>query len=148
MGRLIVFEHNTCVDAGLGWGHGQRPDPNGRHLMFYDNSAATTKVVIRNNIFCNATDSLLRLHGRDWTAALVMDRNCWYQPDGAWLLWGQQTIGARGFAAFMHARGLDANSLATDPQFVNPAQRNYHLRPVSPARTLSADGKFAGALPD
>lgn len=54
--RNIVFEHNTCVDAGQGWGHAQRPDPNGRHLMFYDNAAVTTNVVIRYNIFCNATD--------------------------------------------------------------------------------------------
>ncbi len=55
----IRFEHNTCVDAGFGWGHGQRPDRNGRHLMFYDNTAATSGVVVRYNIFSNATDSLL-----------------------------------------------------------------------------------------
>jgi len=146
--RNIVFEYNTCVDAGLGWGHGQRPDPNGRHLMFYDNVAATTNVVIRNNIFCNATDSLLRLQGRDWTAALVMDRNCWFQPRGSALLWGQQTIGAGEFAAFMHARGLNGNSLVTDPKFINPAQRDYRLRPDSPARARGGGGKSAGGLLD
>ena len=86
--RNIVFEHNTCVDAGRGWGYRQRPDPNGRHLMFYDNSAVTTNVVIRYNTFCNSEDSLLRLHGRDWTAALSMDNNCWFQPRGPLLLWG------------------------------------------------------------
>ena len=85
-------EHNTCVDSGSGWGHGQRPDPNGRHLMFYDNSAATTDVVIRGNIFCTATDSLLRLHGRDWTGALVMDRNCWFQPRGPVLIGGAKCV--------------------------------------------------------
>lgn len=146
--RDIVFEHNTCVDAGHGWGHDQRPDPNGRHLMFYNNSAATTNVVIRNNIFCNATDSLLRLSGRDWTAALVMDRNCWFQPRGLVLLWGRQTIGADEFAAFMHARGLGRHSLLTDPKFVDPAQRDYRLTPDSPARALGAKGESAGALPD
>ena len=148
MGRLIVFEHNTCVDAGLGWAHGQRPDPNGRHLMFYDNVAAPANVVIRSNIVCNATDSLLRLQGRDWTAALVMDRNCWCQPRGPVLLWGQQTIGAGEFAAFMHARGLNGNSLVTDPKFINPAQRDYRLRPESPARARGSGGKSAGGLPD
>jgi len=83
--RNIVFEQNTCVDAGLGWGHGQRPDPNGRHLMFYDNAAVTTNVFIRGNIFCRATESLLWLQGRDWTAALTMEDNWWFQPDG--LVW-------------------------------------------------------------
>ncbi|NMA46589.1 MAG: hypothetical protein GX945_08510, partial [Lentisphaerae bacterium] len=31
----ITFVNNTCVDAGHGWAHAQRPDPNGAHLMFY-----------------------------------------------------------------------------------------------------------------
>ncbi len=145
--RNILFEHNTCVDAGLGWAHGQRPDPNGRHLMFYDNSSATTNVVIRYNIFCRATDSLLRLQGRDWTAALTMDYNCWFQPRGAWVLWGNQNVGADGFADFMHRRGLDLHSCMTDPKFVDAAQRNYSLAPDSPARELAGAGKRAGALP-
>ena len=136
LARNILFEHNICVDAGHGWGYRQRPDPNGRHLMFYDNSAATTKVVIRSNIFCNATDSLLRLHGRDWTAALTMDDNCWFQPRGPWLLWGQETVGAEGFAAFMRPRGFDLHSLLVDPKFVDAARHDYRLAPDSPARAL------------
>jgi hypothetical protein len=144
--RNIVFEHNTCVDAGHGWGHHQRPDPNGRHLMFYDNPAVTTNLVIRYNIFCNATDSLLRLHGRDWTAALMMDYNCWFQPHGSWLLWGKETVGAEGFAAFMPPRELDLHSVLADPKFKDGARRDYHLAPDSPAGALAGQGKSAGAL--
>jgi hypothetical protein len=144
----ILFEHNTCVDAGHGWGHGQRPDPNGRHLMFYDNSAATTNVVIRYNIFCNATDSLLRLHGRDWTAALTMDYNCWFQPRGAVLLWGQQAVGSEGFAPFLHPRGLGIHAVRADPKFRDAARHDYRLATDSPARTLHAGGGPAGALSD
>ncbi|MBP7935594.1 MAG: right-handed parallel beta-helix repeat-containing protein [Phycisphaerae bacterium] len=143
----IVFEHNTCVDAGFGWGHGQRPDPNGRHLMFYDNTAATTKVMIRHNIFCNATDSLMRLHGRDWTAELAMDFNCWIQARGPWVLWDKQNVGAEGFSAFMRSHGLDGHSVLADPKFVDAAKRDYHLTPDSPARGLAGQGKAAGALP-
>ena len=146
--RNIVFEHNTCVDAGLGWGHDQRPDPNGRHLMFYSNTAATTNVVIRGNIFCNATDSLLRLQGRDWTEALMMDGNCWFQPRGPVWLWGQQTIAAEEFAALAHARGFDRHSLLADPKFVSAARHDYRLAPDSPARMLPDQGKAAGALSD
>ncbi len=146
--RNIVFERNTCVDAGAGWGHEQRPDPNGRHLMFYDNAAATTNVVIRHNIFCGATDSLLRLSGRDWTAALAMDHNCWYQPRGPVLLWGRQPVSAEEFARFMHARGLDHHSLLADPKFLDAARHDYRLAPDSPARALAGQGASARALSD
>ncbi len=129
----IVFENNTCVDAGYGWGHNQRPDPNGRHLMFYDNTAATTKVIVRGNIFAKATDSLLRLHGRDWTSALEMDCNCWFQPKGEAILWGQQSISPEALMAFLQARGFDRHSIAADPQFINDPQRDYRMSPKSPA---------------
>lgn len=143
----ILFEHNTCVDAGCGWGHNQRPDPNGRHLMFYDNTAATTRMVIRGNIFFNATDSLMRLHGRDWTDALTMEHNCWFQPRGVWGLWGKETLDAEGFPAFLRSRGFDLHAVLADPKFTNAAQRDYRLTADSPARTLAGQDKPAGAFP-
>ena len=145
--RNIRFEHNTCVDAGYGWGHRERPDPNGRHLMFYSNTAATTNVIVRGNIFCNATDSLWRLHGRDWTAQLTLDRNAWFQAKGPLLLWGKDPIGAAQFAAFQREHKLDINAVVADPQFVAPAVRDYRLSPTSPLRALTSDGAPTGALP-
>lgn len=111
----IVFEHNTCRDAGFGWAHGQRPDRNGRHLMFYNNTAQTSGMIVRYNIFSNATDSCLRLHGRDWTDALTMDYNCWFNRHGPLLLWDRQTVGPDEFTAFMKARGLSAHAVIADP---------------------------------
>ncbi len=144
----ILFEHNTCVDAGFGWGHGQRPDRNGRHLMFYNNSAATSNFVVRYNVFCNATDSCLRLHGRDWTAALTMDDNCWFQRDGGTLLlWGQTSVDADGFFDHQKERGLSTHAILLDPQFVDAAGRDYRLSPESPARELTDNGAPVGALP-
>jgi len=145
--RNILFEHNTCVDAGRGWGHRQRPDPNGRHLMFYHNSAATENFVVRRNIFANATESCLRLHGRDWSAALTMDRNCWFQPSGTLILWGNEKFAPDQFAAYQQKTGKDAHSIVADPKFVNPAERDYRLSPDSPARRLGGEGGPAGALP-
>jgi hypothetical protein len=145
--RNIRFEYNTCVDAGYGWGHGQRPDRNGRHVMFYNNSAATEQFLVVHNIFCNATDSCLRLHGRDWTDALTMDHNIWYQPQGPILLWQDQQVGPNELAAFQQTRGFDAHSLLADPQFVDPARRDYRLAPASPVRALQSPGRPAGALP-
>ena len=135
------------MDAGYGWGHRERPDRNGRHLMFYSNTAATTNVVVRGNIFCNATDSLLRLHGRDWTAALTLDRNGWFQAGGPLLLWGKDQIDADQFAAFQREHRLDVHAVVANPQFIAPAARDYRLAPASPLRALIIDGTPPGALP-
>ncbi|HPA20322.1 MAG TPA: hypothetical protein PLU30_21410, partial [Verrucomicrobiae bacterium] len=145
--REIRFEHNTCVDAGRGWGHAQRPDRNGRHLMFYNNSAKTSHFFVRYNIFANSADSLLRLHGRDWTPALTMDHNVWYQPTGPSLLWGTNLIAAADAPSFLAARRLGDGDLFADPGFVAPAERDYRLTASSPATRISDDIGPAGALP-
>ncbi len=145
--RRIRFEHNTCVDAGHGWGHSQRPDPNGRHLMFYDNRAATSDFVVRYNIFCEATESCLRLHGRDWTTNLTLEANCWFQHNGPLLLWGDTPVGADGFAAFQQERRLCTRALLAEPRFVDAAARDYRLTPDCPVRQLHDNGAPAGALP-
>jgi hypothetical protein len=78
----IYFENNTCLNAGGGWGHSQRPIPNGTHLMFYPNPAITTNVYIRNNIFSNATDQGVRWWIKEDINKMVLDHNCWYQSNG------------------------------------------------------------------
>ena len=143
--RNILFEHNTCVDAGHGWSHRERPDPNGRHLMFYTHTAITTNVIIRCNIFYNSTESLVRLQGHDWTAALTLDGNSWFQPNGLFFQWAWQKIGADQFAAFQLKHKLDVNALLVDPKFVAPAAHDYRLAPDSPLRTAGAVPP--GALP-
>ena len=52
----ILFENNTCVDAGLGWAHKQRPSASGRHIRIAGTPPNTTNFVVRNNIFSNAVD--------------------------------------------------------------------------------------------
>jgi hypothetical protein len=115
--------------------------------MFYDNTAVTTGVVVQFNIFSRATDSLLWLHGRDWTAALTMDNNCWHQPQGPLWLWLQTPITPEDFATFRQQRNLDPHSTTADPQFVDPTQHDYRLPPTSPARQLQDNTSPAGALP-
>lgn len=141
----IVFEHNTCVDAGMGWGHNQRPDPNGQHLMFYDNSAITTNVVVRYNIFCNSANTCLRLQGRDWTTNLNMDYNGWFQAQGAVIRWGNEFLDKTTFLSFLQKHNLDLHSVFADPQFIAPAEHDYRLAQDSPLRTLDK-GQPAGAL--
>lgn len=141
----ILFEHNTCVDAGFCWSHNQRPDPNGAHLMFYRNSAATTNVVIRNNIFARSTEVCTRMEN-DWRAGLTIRNNLYHQPEKPILRWLiRNYYAAADFARYQGELGLDQGSLAAEPQFVDPAARDYRLKPGSPGTALATDGGPVGA---
>jgi len=145
----IYFENNTCVNAGHGWGHRQRPDPSGRHLMFYNNQAKTTHFYVRGNIFYQTPETTrccLAL-SNDWSSGLVMDHNCWYQPSGIMIRWVADEYTMDRFADHRARTGQDEHSIAGDPLFVNV---NAHdLRPAarSPVCNLSPTGGYAGALP-
>ncbi len=136
--RNIRFEHNTCVNAGHGWGHAQRPDPNGGHLMFYHNSARTSDFYVCGNIFCNATQWCLRMEN-DWTAGLAMDRNCWFQPHGTMVRYLRKPLDALQFADFQRRSGQDLHSVVADPKFVDADKADFRLADDSPVRG------FAGA---
>lgn len=132
--RNIVFENNTCIGAGRGWGHDQRADPSGRHLCLYDSPAAADGIIIRNNIFYDATKNAF--YAPTWPraalAALQADGNCWYQPAGTMISFRHAKYGMDQFAAYQQAEKTEAHSVAADPKFVNTAASDYRLRPDSP----------------
>jgi hypothetical protein len=141
----VLFENNTCVDAGSGWAHGQRPDPNGGHLMFYHNAAKTAAFVVRNNIFASSTEVCLRLDN-DWRAALTLAHNLWYQesqPVVRFLV--RQYFAAGEMDRFRQETGLNADSAVARPRFVDATARDYRLAADSPGLTLAHDGGPVGA---
>ena len=140
----IRFEHNTCVNAGHGWGHRQRPDPNGRHLMFYVNSARTTGIYVVGNIFSDATDSCLRMEN-DWTAGLTMDHNCWCQRAGVLMQFLRTSFTPAQFADFQKQTQMDTHSIVAEPEFVNAGRLDLRLSDGSPARTVARAGVPAGS---
>lgn len=75
----IVFENNVCRDAGYGWGHAQRWNPNAAHLMFYDTTAETEGFFIRNNRFERTKNCGIRLFNA-WYPSITMDNNVWKIP--------------------------------------------------------------------
>jgi len=129
--RDIYFENNTCVNAGYGWGHSQRSDPNGRHLMLYHNTARTSSFYVRNNIFYEATESCLRL-GNDWSSGLSMDHNCWYQSRGIMIKWIADEYTMAQFPNYQTEKGQDRQSIATDPGFVDLKNLDFRPSPGSP----------------
>lgn len=79
----VEFVDNVCLNAGRGWGHAQRPDPNGRCVMFYANSAQTKNLVLRGNVFANATESLVR-SDVEWTPEQPrFEGNVYWQDDAS-----------------------------------------------------------------
>lgn len=98
----IVFAGNACLDAGYGWGHVQRRDPNGRCLMIYSNEAQTTNFQIVGNYFVNATDSLVR-NDKEWTPEEPkMENNIYWQDDESkpYALWHGKTYSGDEFEAY------------------------------------------------
>ena len=72
----VLVEGNRFRDAGKGWGHRQRWNPNAAHLMFYDTTAATANFTVRGNLFSRSEDTLFRFF-TDWRANLTMADNEW-----------------------------------------------------------------------
>ncbi len=152
----IRFIHNTCVNAGHGWSHAQRPDPSGRHLCFYASQAADSDFVVANNIFCEAATNAL--YAPDWSkealAKLTMDGNLWLQKKGAMISADHRFYPLERFAEYQAAHATEAHSRTGDPLFRNAAAHDYRLRPGSPAIgggvPLDANGRPAssGKAPD
>ena len=158
----ILFEHNTCVDAGYCWSHAQRPNPNGAHLMLYDNAAPTTNFVVRNNVFVRTTDRSTRMFN-DWRMkdpaakdGLDLHDNLYWIPENAvyeYHVNGRDRkanpaakpmrfgAGADEFAKYVAATGLDKGSVYVEPKFRDESKRDYRLA----KEILSPDGTVYGA---
>lgn len=140
--RNIRFVNNTCIQAGTAWSHAQRPDRNGSHLMFYSNTAATSGIEVKYNIFYNATEWGSR-YSSGWKVLPDMDHNLWFTKTGVMAFWFRQKIGP--FEDYRRTTGLDAHSQFADPEFVDAAHGDYRPGANSPARKLRPDGGPVGA---
>ncbi|MBR0056213.1 MAG: right-handed parallel beta-helix repeat-containing protein, partial [Kiritimatiellae bacterium] len=72
----IVLEHNVFRDAGFGWGHAQRWNPNAAHLMLYDTTTPTPGFTVRGNRFSRSADVLARIFNV-WRDEAVFSGNRW-----------------------------------------------------------------------
>ena len=119
----IVFENNLCTDAGFGWGHVQRPDKNGRHVMIFKNEAQTKNIVIRNNVFSRATHSLVRIES-DFRESLSMEGNRYWQENNGPVFWWliKNRYNADEFRRYQEEIGLDKTSIFQKPTTGVPAR--------------------------
>ena len=72
----VRIEGNVFLDAGAGWGHGQRWNPGGTHLRFQDTTVPTPGFAVVGNRFSRATECLARLFN-DWRGQALFRDNVW-----------------------------------------------------------------------
>jgi hypothetical protein len=140
--RNIRFVNNTCINVGTVWSHAQRPYQNGSHLMFYSNTAATSGIEVKYNVFSGVTEWGSR-YDRGWEPLPEVDYNLWYSEDGVMCRWFGKTIG--GFDEYRKTTGLDGHSIFAEPRFIDAAKGDYRLAPDSPAHKIRPDGGPVGA---
>ena len=141
----IRFENNTCVNAGHGWGHAQRPDPSGRHLCFFESPAPMHDFVIRNNIFCEATGNAFYapLWPRHAIDTLQMDHNSWYQASGDMIRLKGASYEMSRFASYQAEWMTEPKSIAAIPGFVDAAHCDFHLGADSLCADAGADLRYS-----
>ena len=77
----IRLENNDFRDAGFGWGHAQRWNPNAAHLMLYDTTMPTPGFEIVGNRFSRSANVMVRAFS-NWAGEAVFKDNVW-EADGA-----------------------------------------------------------------
>jgi len=129
----IFFVNNTCVDAGNGWGHSQRPDPSGLHVVNYANVTYTGEIRIINNIFYESSDNCIYIHSiYGGLENLNLDYNCWYQTSGGMINFQGNEYTMSQFSVYQSETSQDQNSITEDPLFVNLSEDDFHLTENSP----------------
>jgi len=146
----VQFVNNTCVNAGFGWGHSQRPNPNGRHLCFYTSPAEARDIIVVNNVFygCATNAFYAPAWPREAIEALRTDHNLWYQQDGVMVSLKDASYTREQLAQYQAEWGKEPHSLVGDPLFVDAAKLDFRLRPGSPCvdagMDLGLDRDFLG----
>jgi len=146
----IYFENNTCVNAGRGWSHSQRPDgANGSCVRLCDFTGNKANIFIRNNIFCGSTQYLFQIERTSDLTNIVLDYNSYYKTSGEMVGYKQQNSGYYyTLASWKAATGQDAHSISNNPLFISAT--DFHLQETSPAINAGIDIglPFSGTAPD
>lgn len=105
-----------------------------------------TNNTITQNIFVAGPQNVFVSNPASTNSGTVFDFNCYFSRGGAEESgWQWKEGDVSGFEAWKAAAGQDANSLFTDPMFVNAARANFRLKPQSPVVDRGDPAFVAGA---
>lgn len=110
--------------------------------MFFSNTAATSGVEIKYNVFYDVTHWGCR-YSAGWKGLPEIDHNLWFSKDGIMAYWFRDKIAT--FDAYRRTTRLEPHSRFADPKFVDAPGGDYRLGADSPGRTLRPDGGSVGA---
>ena len=141
----LTIDHNTFVDAGLGWADTFGND--GRGIRASGTPSATTGFNMTNNIFDNTTLYLIDFSSdADWhTDEMNIDNNLYWAKATNFGRWNGSTKVA--FSNYQSDSGKDGNGDYADPEFTDKAIANYQPKAGSTACLMSSTGSYVGALP-
>jgi hypothetical protein len=170
-GRKVAVRHNVAIDGGYYDFYVTDEAGGGANGVLFEKNTSVYRThtvreasmvfpgannkdgIFKYNIVYNGAGTSLPVmqlwqYSDDWSAgSMDINYNCYYNtPDSN----GFQTRnGMRSFATwktyqFLNSSTPDANSVKTDPQFVNVSTGNLDILPNSPAANLG--GTYAGAL--
>ena len=143
----ILFENNTCINPGSGWGK-QRPDLHGSHVSVFGNQSSLSGITIRNNIFYGGNMIYFFDEGTFASDAVTAERNCLYPvADGSYdylcVVWDDTSIesskkySAESLALLQTESGREKASLSVDPGFLL-LQYPWSLEPGSICEGMGA----------
>ena len=156
LARKVVFEHNTCVNAGEGWALQGEPRPRyslnipdniGWHCNLESSYGfdGRSEVTVRHNIFYNAPESRCFNYGPDKVSSTILvDGNCYYQANAgdAIAQVGKMRFVASQFDEYRANTGWDRHSIIADPQFVDVVARDFRLKPGSPCMAIGSRARL------
>jgi hypothetical protein len=115
---------------------------SGELLMQFD----TRDNVIENNIFYANPQGLLIANPYAENSGNRIDHNIYFSPGGPdGSTWQWKGVPYASFDAYRKASGNDRHSVFVDPEFVNPQEGDFQLKPTSPAIDTGAFLLQAGA---
>ncbi|MCP4372933.1 MAG: hypothetical protein GY797_33230, partial [Deltaproteobacteria bacterium] len=116
-GKKIKIYNNTVIGGLEG-------------LSIYQNSTPSNyKIIVKNNILYLPTHYVIHERYGNGSANLTSDNNIFYKPSGTFAWWEGAKVAT--LSAWQSTSGGDANSINSDPLFINSA--TFRLKSSSPA---------------
>ncbi|MBP8083292.1 MAG: hypothetical protein KAZ87_08850 [Spirochaetes bacterium] len=110
-------------------------------LSFYIGTCGAGTRILKNNVFYSSNSSHTHLYCGS-NPAMQSDYNCFYQHGGNIIGWNGTAYGS--VSAFNSTSSTDANSIGSDPQFINSSS-DWNLQSGSPCKN---SGISAGVTSD